>query len=243
MFDDYFEVFLADTAESKAIHYSIRYQVYCEEMGFENKEDFPMEQEFDEYDDHSAHFIVRNKQTSQWVGAMRLIYKNHRQLPIEKLCKLNEPMGNRKKYNTVELSRLCVLKEVRRRFNDIDPPHGLYDELKDEEYKSDNVKLLINHRRSNRSIIWGLLNAATVYCYSTGIKNWYFITTSALEKVLRKGQFNMLNIGEPCFHNGERFPFKKHVADTYKNEPWRKDYSRGYGLYSEIDVAKKVEAA
>ncbi len=37
MFDDHFEVFLADTRESKEIHYSIRYQVYCEEMGFENK--------------------------------------------------------------------------------------------------------------------------------------------------------------------------------------------------------------
>ena len=62
MFDQHYEVLLADTPKSKAIHYGIRYQVYCEEMGFENKADFPQEQEFDHYDDHAAHFIVRTKQ-------------------------------------------------------------------------------------------------------------------------------------------------------------------------------------
>ncbi|MGZ8186120.1 MAG: GNAT family N-acyltransferase, partial [Methylobacter sp.] len=81
MFDDHFEFFLADTDESKEIHYSIRYQVYCEEMGFENKDDFPLEQEFDEYDNHSTHFIVRHKPTGHWVGAMRLIFKNGQPLP------------------------------------------------------------------------------------------------------------------------------------------------------------------
>jgi N-acyl amino acid synthase of PEP-CTERM/exosortase system len=234
MFDDYFEVFLADTPESKAINYSIRYQVYCEEMGFENKDDFPMEQEFDEYDNHSSHFIVRHKQSKQWIGAMRLIIKNDQLLPIEQHCVLNEPIVNNGKHQTVELSRLCVLKEIRRRFNDIDPPHGISDEGQ-EITESDTVKLLRNYRRSNRSIIWGLLNAATEYCYSANIRNWYFITTSALEKVLRKGQFNMLNIGEPCNHNGERFPFKKDVVYTYHHEIWRKDYKSGYQLFSQID--------
>lgn len=242
MFDDYFEVYLADTLESKAIHYSIRYQVYCEEMGFENKDDFPMEQEIDKFDDHSIHFIARHKQSGLWIGAMRLIIKNDQLLPIEEHCVLSESIVNKGKNQAVELSRLCVLKDIRRRFNDIDPPHGIFEET-EESSKSDNVKLLHNHHRSNRSIIWGLLNAATVYCYSANIKNWYFITTSALEKVLRKGQFNMLNIGEPCYHNGERFPFKKDVVDTYHNEIWRKDYKNGYRLFSEINLTSTVKAA
>jgi N-acyl amino acid synthase of PEP-CTERM/exosortase system len=243
MFDDYFEVYLADTLESKEIHYSIRYQVYCEEMGFENKDDFPLAREFDEYDNQSVHFIVRHKHSGQWVGAMRLIIKKDQLLPIEKYCALNEPICNNVMHKTVELSRLCVLKEVRRRFNDIDPPHGICDESQNIT-ETNTVKLLKNHRQCNRSIIWGLLNAATEYCYSANIKNWYFITTSVLERVLRKGQFNMQSIGEPCIHNGERFPFKKDVIDTYQNEVWRKDFKSGYRLFSQMDVqVSKREAA
>jgi N-acyl amino acid synthase of PEP-CTERM/exosortase system len=83
MFDNNFEVFLADTPESKAIHYSIRYQVYCEEMGFENKDNFPLEQEFDEYDSQSTHFIVRTRLTGHWVGAIRMVFNTDHFLPID----------------------------------------------------------------------------------------------------------------------------------------------------------------
>ena len=234
MFDEHFEVFLADTPESKEIHYSIRYQVYCEEMGFENKEDFPLEQEFDNHDEHSVHFIVRHKLTDQWVGAMRLIFQNGQPLPIEKYCTLQERIDKNGIKQSAELSRLCVVKEVRRRFNDIDPPHGITDDG-NEIKETDKIKLF-NNRRINRSIIWGLLNAATEYCYSNNIKNWYFITTTALAKVLLKGGFNMLNIGEPCYHNGERYPFKKDVVDTYHNETWRKNLKNGYRRFSELDL-------
>lgn len=181
MFDDYFEVFLADTPESKAIHYSIRYQVYCEEMGFENKDDFPMEQEFDEYDQQAVHFIVRHKLTNQWVGAVRLTTPIARMLPMEKHCKIHEPIDKSLPHRVVEFSRLCLVKEIRRRFNDVIPPHGIEDEtlcIKE----TDNVKLIRNNLRTNRSIIWGLINAAAEYCYHLEIPNVYFLTTNALSK-------------------------------------------------------------
>jgi N-acyl amino acid synthase of PEP-CTERM/exosortase system len=125
MFDKNFEVFLADTPESKAIHYSIRYQVYCEEMGFENKDNFPLEQEFDEYDSQSTHFIVRTRLTGHWVGAIRMVFNTDHFLPIEKHCVLNETINKSDSSQSVELSRLCLVKEIRRRFNDIDPPMEL----------------------------------------------------------------------------------------------------------------------
>ena len=242
MFDDHFEVFLADTRESKEIHYSIRYQVYCEEMGFENKDDFPKEQEFDNHDQHSAHFIVRHKRTGQWVGALRLIFQNGQPLPIEQYCSLQEQIGKNTVKQSAELSRLCVVKELRRGFVDIDPPHGIEDEREamKETYK---VRSLHNHKKINRSIIWGLLNAATVYCYSNNIRNWYFITTTALAKVLRKDGFKMLNIGEPCYHNGERYPFKKDVVETYHKETWRKSYKNDYRIFSQLNLPKFKSAA
>ena len=242
MFDNYFEVFLADTCESKEIHFSIRYQVYCEEMGFENKDDFPNEQESDDHDEHSVHFIVRHKQTKQWVGAMRLILKNDQPLPIEQFCTLQEQIGKNDVKQSAELSRLCVIKEVRRGFVDIDPPNGIEDES-EKIKETDKIKLLRKHKKINRTIIWGLLNAATEHCYSNHIKNWYFMTTIPLAKVLHKGGFYMLNIGEPCYHNGERYPFKKDVVETYHNEIWRKDFFNAYRIFSELDQPEMMATA
>ena len=174
MFDDHFEVFLADTRESKEIHYSIRYQVYCEEMGFENKEDFPSEQEFDEYDSHSTHFIVRTRQTGQWVGAMRMIFKNDQLFPLEKHCTLNTMIKNDIFNRSVEISRLCLVKEIRRRNTDCDPPLGLAKE-NDEIKKGDNVIPFHGRRHIERSIIWGLFRAAAVHSKERNIQKWYFL--------------------------------------------------------------------
>ena len=43
-------------------------------------------------------------------------------------------------------------------------------------------------------------------------------------------------IGEPCYHRGERYPYKKDVFEAYKNESWRKDFKNGFGYrnYSEL---------
>lgn len=235
MFDDHYEVFLADTKESREINYSIRYKTYCEEMGFENKDNFPKEQEFDSHDQHSVHFIVRHKQTGDWVGAMRLIFQNNQSLPIAQYCNIQDQLGKNDIKPAVELSRLCVIKEVRRRFADI----NFSDEIEDSNEAIKNTyseKPLPNHKIINRSIIWGLINAVIEYCYSNNIQTWYFITTTALAKVLRKGGCKMLNIGNPCYHNGERYPFKKDAVDAYHNEAWRKNYTNGYRIFSEFDA-------
>ncbi len=242
MFDDNFEVFLADTEESKAIHYSIRYQVYCEEMGFENKEDFPLEQEFDEYDVNAAHFIVKHKNSGQWIGAMRLIFKNDQPLPLEKHCNLHAPLNKLISGHSVELSRLCLVKEIRRQFNDVAPPHGVADES-EEIQETDKVKLLRSSQRLNRSIIWGLIRATLEYGYQNNIQNALFLTTNALAKVICKGGLEMVNIGEPCNHKGERLPFKMNVKKTYHNPIWKNDYKNGYQVFSQLSAPSKRSKA
>ncbi|MGZ8190843.1 MAG: PEP-CTERM/exosortase system-associated acyltransferase [Methylococcaceae bacterium] len=238
MFDNHFQVFLADTPESKKIHYSIRYQVYCEEMGFENKHDFPFEQEFDDHDHQSAHFIVKHKRTGQWIGAMRLIFPIDQSLPLQRHCSLYETVPTSRSSQSVELSRLCVVKELRRRFSDIDPPHGI-NEDSSLVRETDKVKLLQNDHRSSRNIVFGLLQAASEYCHHNDIKNWYFLTTRPLAKVLRKGGLNLMNIGDRCYHRGERYPYKMDVVETYFSENWGDDYKNGYSLFSECDQVQK----
>ena len=234
MFDNHFEVFLADTEESKNIHYNIRYQVYCEEMGFENGADFPLKMEYDNDDDRSIHFIVKSKVTDQWVGAMRLIFKQDSLLPIEENCKINEKIITNDLYGAVELSRLCLVKDVRRGFVDIDPPHGiLSDENKVKE--SNKIKLMPTNQKINRMIIWGLIYAAAKYCVNNNISNWYFMTTSALARLLCRGGLNLISIGKPCQHKGERFPFRMNVVETYQSQVWQDDFNNDYSIFSESE--------
>lgn len=225
MFDTNFEVFLADTPDSKEIHYSIRYQVYCEEKGFENKSDFPMKMEFDEYDQSSEHFIVRHKESGDWVAAMRLVISGEKGLPMERHCVLYEGIDNSCFRKATELSRLCVLGKIRKSVG--------------------QGSLGKSSRRVNQSIIWGLLNAASEYCHHNTL-NWYFMTSASLEKILSRGGFKMSTIGDVCQHKGERYPFKKDAVDAYRNEEWRNNFTNGraFTLFSEYfgagEVALKV---
>jgi N-acyl amino acid synthase of PEP-CTERM/exosortase system len=237
MFDENFEVFLADTRESKEIHYSIRYQVYCEEMGFENKDDFPLEQEFDEYDNHSAHFIVRTRQTNQWVGAMRMVFKNDQPLPVEKHCTLNTIITNNIFNSSIEISRLCLVKEIRRRNVDCDPPLGLPNGV-DEFKKGDNVIPFHGRKQFERSIIWGLIRAGALHCKEHNIKKWYFFVSNALARIICKKNFNLQQIGEPCNFNGERVPFEIALNEVLSNSLWLNDFKNGYSLYSRMESSE-----
>jgi len=242
MFNDNFEIFLADTPESRALHYSIRYQVYCEEMGFEKKEDFPLKKEFDENDKggKSVHFIAQNKITGKWVGAMRLIFKRNELLPIEQSCKLDEMIGSNNFYDTVELSRLCLLKDIRRNFKDVDPPHGLVDEENNENI-SNKTSLIFNHQQMSRMVLWGLLHAAVEYGSTNNIMNCYFMTTKALAKVLKRGGLKLISIGEPCNHKGERYPFKMNTVEVYKSDVWKNEYRCGFSLFSNINKENLIQ--
>lgn len=240
MFDQYFEVFLADTDEGKEKHYNIRYQVYCEEMGFENKDQFPMEQESDHWDENSVHFLVRLKHTKEWVGAMRLIPPKDEALPLEGLCSIDEP-AHQTDSKSVELSRLCLVKEIRK--PNFDCPYGISDDPSSEkEAIHENVKLFFSHNEVKKSIIWGLFRAASLYCEENSIKKWFFLTTKALARIITRKGFDMIGIGGVCEHKGKRYPYKIEVKGILLSDFWE-DYKTGYHLYSELEEMPLSQAA
>ena len=65
MFDNRYEVILADNEDARRIHHQVRYKVYCLEEGFEDQSHFDNNEEHDEWDSHSVHFTVRTKQTKE----------------------------------------------------------------------------------------------------------------------------------------------------------------------------------
>ncbi|CAA9889382.1 PEP-CTERM/exosortase system-associated acyltransferase [Candidatus Methylobacter favarea] len=245
MFDKHFEVFLADTPESKKQHYGIRYQVYCEEMGFENKHDFPTEQEIDKWDQFSVHFIVRARHTRQWVGAMRMVFNNEHPLPLEQHGIITKTIDNNAFDSAIEISRLCLVKEIRRRNVDCDPPLGLDENLvldeNEESKKGDNVISFRRSQQIERSIIWGLFRAAALYSQESNIKKWYFLCTNALARIICKKGVTMKRIGEPCQFKGERIPFEIDLKEILSNSIWLNDYKKGYSLCSEIEIPRLLK--
>ena len=241
MFDKYFEVFLADTAEAKKIHYQIRYQVYCEEMGFEDKSTFLKNEEWDKWDHCSTHFIVRHKYTGQWVGAMRLVSPKNNQLPLNEHIALKDRQDNTIHINSsnVELSRLCLIKEIRRRSTDTTPPLGLnkFQAKTQEEQSSEIAEAIYKDRRINLSIIWGLFRAAADYSAQNNINRWFFLTNKALARVIGREGFLLHPAGEGCEHAGKRYPFTMELDEIFAREPQSdmaaKVKTSSYQLFSE----------
>jgi len=205
MFDKHFEVVLADTEEGKRLHYKIRYQVYCIESGYEDYRAFADGEEKDEWDKHAVHFLVRSKASREWIAAMRLILPGNKGgHPVFQLCDIDRSVaGKTQGSTTAEISRLCIIDSFRRRL-----PTG----------RSENNQASLNprkgashHQMRDRCkeplIVLGLFRAAAQYSREHGIPYWYFLTTSALARMLKRMNVHMLKAGASCLHNGERHPF------------------------------------
>jgi N-acyl amino acid synthase of PEP-CTERM/exosortase system len=105
MFDERYEVVVACTHVTRRIHHQIRYQVYCVEQGYEDPAQYPDQEEHDAWDEHAVHFLVRERSSGEWIGAMRLIRPLDGVLPIglaaQAASGLNSGGGSRQCLGTV----------------------------------------------------------------------------------------------------------------------------------------------
>ncbi|MGK7950603.1 MAG: GNAT family N-acyltransferase [Xenococcaceae cyanobacterium] len=72
-FDKYFQLIVANTAELKQEVFSIRYQVYCEELNFEPAENFPNGLEKDIYDERSIHYLLQHRPKIYFTQSLKFI--------------------------------------------------------------------------------------------------------------------------------------------------------------------------
>lgn len=124
--------------------YRMRYEVYCQEMGFEQPELFPEGLEHDSYDRRSRHCLLQHRASGAYAGCVRLILHDQEfpnaLFPFEKNCghslrrevldPASLPMGS-----FGEISRLTVRAAFRRRRGDEgskESPRGLSSGLRDE---------------------------------------------------------------------------------------------------------------
>ncbi|WP_426954309.1 GNAT family N-acyltransferase [Muricoccus radiodurans] len=102
---------VATTPEQVLEAKRLRYQVYCEERGFEPGES-GLEQ--DEFDAHSRHVLVRSRASSKVYGTVRLVLSGQRGaglgFPMERVCEsyVLRPLPRE---TTAEISRFAITRD------------------------------------------------------------------------------------------------------------------------------------
>lgn len=202
MFDSKFETFLADTELARRLHYQVRYRVFCLDRGFEDPKKAIYDEERDHWDTQSRHFLVREKATGQWVATMRMILPEAKPFPIQTLCNIsfNDDLSYRRDASC-EISRLCMIKRYRGRQN---ISHSFTDESAgaDAENLSEGVC-----RRAEPEIMLGLFRAGLAYSREKGLKQWYFLVTPALARMLARIGVCLKQLGPEIEHRGIRVPY------------------------------------
>jgi N-acyl amino acid synthase of PEP-CTERM/exosortase system len=232
MLDDQYEVILADTKESIHLHYKLRYQVYCLEKGFEEAKNFPKGEEYDQYDPRSVHFLVREKRTSKWIAALRLILPGKQALPIENLGVIDKEIRNSECMATsAEISRVCRIK------ND-----ALFSNQKNINATPETKKVC----NENLLIMLSIIRAAIFYGKANGISHIFFLGRPALARLVSRLYIPFQKAGEGCDYKGMRHPYlvtlENIVASISERSP---DLAKlmtaesAYRLYSEFDHYKQ----
>lgn len=195
MFDDAYEVVLADTQESLSIHFRLRFQSYCMENRFEDPVDFPDQEESDRYDMHAVHFIVRHKATNEWVAAVRVILPDSHLFPAELHGEIHDHYKeNLKQVELAEISRACRL---RYRFG--------------REYVHNPQENLITRfigPVKDAEIFLGMLRAVFFYCLNEeNIRYFLFFSQPSMARMLARYNIVFEQIGPPSEHRGVRQPY------------------------------------
>ncbi len=196
-----------DHAEILSEIYRLRYQVYVNEWGFEEPEDYPEGLEYDNYDDYSSHIYARSSRGTKVrvAGTVRLILNSPLGFPVENFFDITETRPDIDRNCIGEISRLAVSKKFRRRTID---PAIFGAEL-----------LAINHvpryvdagrdtrRHCEHEIVRGLYIALYRDSKLRGLTHWYAVMARGLYIVLKRWGVVFEQIGPARDYHGVRAPY------------------------------------
>lgn len=189
-------VALADTQASRRLHHRLRYQVYCQKLGYEDPGKFPDGEERDHYDEHAVQFVAYDVRREDWVGTLRLVPPEPSGLPLTSLTGLAANVVQLVNQRRVaEISRMCVL-----------PSAPGADRLASNDDFS-----------SSAMIFFALVRASVAYAFWHGYDHLAFLTTVSLSRLLGRVGIADQPAGEGCDHRGQRFPRIADVAHLYRS--------------------------
>ncbi len=114
--------------------FRIRYQVYCLEYNYIDKNKFEDELETDQWDPRSVHFVIRDMK-EEIAATVRLIQNSPLGLPIEKHFVFDLDVRSLSKEQSVEISRFIVTRKYRRKHLMFILIKGIYNYVKENNIK------------------------------------------------------------------------------------------------------------
>ncbi|MDD5579250.1 MAG: PEP-CTERM/exosortase system-associated acyltransferase [Methylobacter sp.] len=210
-FDQYFEMVPAISDELKVEMYKLRYQVYCVENNFLNSEHYPDGLEFDDYDQHSVHYLIRHRKSGEYAATVRLILPDvnnpEKLFPLELYCEIDNfaVMQPVNREHLGEVSRLCVSKTFKKRKNEMSTL-VLSDSSRQDYFTLDEKRT------------FPLLSVALIACtvkasYEHDIDYSYGTMEPSLLRLVSAMGINFIKIGPLVDYHGERLPAVIKVTD------------------------------
>lgn len=202
-FFTYFDLRRALTPDDIDIALRLRYAVYCEELGYEDKHAFPDGRERDQYDIRAAHCYLLHKQSGRTAGCFRLILSPDgvSPLPFEQVCNGQFHVGplapetvSRIKFG--EISRLAVHGDFRRRAGEQQSPIGI---ASDADGNPDS--------RHYPMVAMGLFLGASALALNLGLERVYVMMEPRLARLLRSCGIVFTQVGDVIDYHGRRGPF------------------------------------
>ena len=190
--------------------FRLRYQVYCDECGFEDPKEYPEMMERDEYDDHAIHFgniIAGHRELG---GTVRMILHSEKGFPIEKNFIIDQellPAFERTKI--AEVSRLAISKAFRRRVSD----GILYSEKIVSITRKNNIYQK-ERRKNERNFALGLYRCIYKESLKRGLTHWYAAMTEGLCSLLTSRGCVWHPIGPKINYHGYRRPYIAIIAEN-----------------------------
>lgn len=202
-FHRYFDLIPATTADICDRVFQLRYQVYCEELGFEDASAFPDGREKDGVDPHALHCLLVHKPTGLSAGCFRLILcpDAEYRLPFEIACgehlDHSEWHPRELAYDQFgEISRLAVHQHFRRRNGEHHTPIGVT-----------NGGLHDDAPRQYPLVATGLFLGSTALAIHLGLERVYVMMEPRLGRLLRSCGIVFKQVGEVINYHGQRGPF------------------------------------
>lgn len=214
-FDEFFEMVPARTPELKETSYSLRYQVFCEEMGYWNPELYPEGLECDEHDPYADHFLIRHRRTGIYAATTRLILPNPAdpewRFSIEKHAPIDESniLNGVPRDKIAEASRFCVSMHFKRREGERhtlagvgEPAPSAYHPLGDED-----------HRQMLPNFTLPLLACLVRMSVEHGITHWYAFMEPSFARLFKALGIHFIPVGPLIDYCGKRRAYAINVAD------------------------------
>ena len=192
--------------------FKLRYQIYCNECGFEKPEDHPGEIERDEFDDIATHFCAFDRETKEIIGTARIILPSEKNFPIHKHFTLDqEAMAAIDGSKVGEISRLAISKDFRRRAID----KALYAE---NEVDIRDKKVHKQRRRQfELALVAGLYRCIYLESMTLGLTHWYAVMAKGLYYLLKSRGIIWHPIGPSQDYHGWRRPYVAKISENVKS--------------------------